>query len=441
MILESKIIDRLKKIDQYHFERLIDNLIYQGAFPEIIKNNSSVESFGANIAKERTRKSANRSDSEIRYPDTAIEKSVNQDWQQKFKGDIAKKPSEGIEMFVFATNQDTKDKFIKINKKKSISYIDYCKQNTSYKDVSIIGSNEIVTALQKPDFHYIRRNFLSLPDDFLYCASRFKEVIDEKNLFVCNTQNDTFKRYLYCLNQEIKFIPYGITILHCENSRYSLLVQAIAEFGINNTFDTKSIIQNDFSFINWPYKNFNLHNIDHLEGNNEINNFIAIWNTHEIENLSDYLKFRKEKTSLILVSPTIHKEKIIEKLHSFTPNLDIKEILVQVDDIPEPSQQDINNHKTKIQSITEGTIDLLLKFESLVYFNSPMYLNNTSKVNNVLELLNISEVEFNYFKALLVKNGLAAVIGNILWIKKPEISKQLLNEFISKGVFNIKDLV
>jgi hypothetical protein len=51
---EEQIIQRLKIIDQYDFEEMVDSLVYQGAFPEIADEDTLLEPFGTNVEKRST---------------------------------------------------------------------------------------------------------------------------------------------------------------------------------------------------------------------------------------------------------------------------------------------------------------------------------------------------------------------------------------------------
>lgn len=438
MIKDSQIIDKLKKIDQAHFEMLIDHLIYQGAYPEISPSNSFVETYGVNIEKERTRKSLFRADSEIKTLSTVIEKSVDAKWKKKFKRDALKQINKGVDMFVFATNQDVGNKFIKL-KKKSISCEDYCKQNLGCKKSFVIGQTELVLALQKPEFINIRRNFLSLPNDFFCNVDGFQAQINENGLYSCNVNQELLEKCSADIGQAVSFSPDKITILH--NDNYGILLHAIGKWAQNCRLKQKFAIENDFCFLNWPRGNSDLNDIDSRELSDNVKNFVIIWNAQTMQNLSDYLKFYKQTTSLIFITPSLHKEVVIKKLNSYGANLSIGEVRIAAIDTCVLSQEEIEEHESKIKQIVKDTTDLLLKVESLIYFNAPLYLNNEFKIDKILKPLGIDKKQFNYLKSLLINNDLASITGNILWLKKPSVAKKLLDKFIKKGIFRIEDLI
>ena len=82
---QEEIVQRLKTIDQYDFEVMVDSLLHQGAFPEIVSEGALVEPFGINMEKKRTIKSAPRADAEIRAHELKIESSTQENWIQKLK--------------------------------------------------------------------------------------------------------------------------------------------------------------------------------------------------------------------------------------------------------------------------------------------------------------------------------------------------------------------
>jgi hypothetical protein len=108
----EQIIQKLKTIDQYRFEVMVNNLLHQGAFPEIANENASVEQFGVNVEKKRTIKSAPRSDAEIRLQGIKIESSVQEDWPGKLIEVLQKNKGKNVEFFAFFTTQDTGTKQI-----------------------------------------------------------------------------------------------------------------------------------------------------------------------------------------------------------------------------------------------------------------------------------------------------------------------------------------
>ena len=151
MVSEQHIIQKLKIIDQYNFELMINNLLHQGAFPEIVNLNASIEPIGVNIEKRRTRKSFPRSDTELITHGLKVESSVQEDWKSKFKGVIENNKDQPIKKFVFCTNQDIKSKQINIDGKK-IDAEEYGRNNLNCKDCFVIGQQLLILIFQNPAF-------------------------------------------------------------------------------------------------------------------------------------------------------------------------------------------------------------------------------------------------------------------------------------------------
>ncbi len=95
----AQIIQKLKTIDQYGFEAMVNNLLHQGAFPEIGNEDASVEQFGINIEKERTIRSAPRADAEIRSQEIKIESSVHENWTRKLNEVLQKNKGKRLRSF------------------------------------------------------------------------------------------------------------------------------------------------------------------------------------------------------------------------------------------------------------------------------------------------------------------------------------------------------
>ena len=138
MISESEIIAKLNRIDQLKFGRLVDNLLWAGAFPKILEKHAFIEPFGSNVAKERTVKSAPFADSEIRSEGIVIEHSVEAKWEGKFKKEIKKYSKKTPKKIIFATNQDPGTKAITEDRKK-VDAVEYAKIETTASECHIIG--------------------------------------------------------------------------------------------------------------------------------------------------------------------------------------------------------------------------------------------------------------------------------------------------------------
>lgn len=439
MVSESKIVDKLETIDQYRFERLVDNLLHQGAFPQVAQKNSFLESFGTNIEKERTIKSAPRADAEIGLLGIKVEKSVEEDWRGKLKKDIRKNQSKIIKKFVFVTNQDTSTKLMRINNTQ-VDAAQYCNNQLRCQESFIIGRNDLVLTLQNPDFSNVRRNFLAVPDDFFRAPSEFLQGIRETNSLSCDLSEDTLRQYSSPLDQEITFSPREIILLH--NDDYVTLLHVLGVWARDRSLNSALLIAKDFCFINWPRKNADLQNIDHRELNNDIETFVIIWGAHEIQNLSEYLKFTNPKTSLIFVTKTSFKDShVISQLQTFGNPPNIREVSIAAIDKRTVSPEELLLHEAKLKAIIKNTLDSLKRFEALIYFYSPVYLSDVDQMRKIAEILKLNETQLEHLRGMLLQNDLAGVTGNIIWVRQPGVARTLLSDFIKEGVFVVEDLM
>jgi len=158
MVTDQQIIQKLKTIDQYGFESLVNNLLQQGAFPEVLNNDASVEPFGVNIEKERTRKSSPKSDTESITGDIKVESSVQANWESKLKEVVEKHKNQTINKFVFFTNQDTSSKQISVGGK-NMDADEYCRNGLGCQSCYVIGQQILALQLQNPAFFYKEKFF------------------------------------------------------------------------------------------------------------------------------------------------------------------------------------------------------------------------------------------------------------------------------------------
>jgi hypothetical protein len=439
MILESQIISRLKTIDQYHFERLIVNLLYQGAYPNILPRNSFIESFGNNPEKERTTKSAPHADSEFRLAGIKVEESVREDWKIKIKEDVEKHKGEEISKFAFFTNQEIGDKAISNDEGGVVDAVEYCKKELGCAECFIIGRGDLLLPLQNEGYFYIRRNFLALPGDYFITPSSFLHQIRINPFLSTEVDDNELKKHSREFEREVIFSPGKVIVLH--NEDYITLLHALGLWAQDQLSEQEKerIINMDYSFINWPRAD--LGNIDDREIDDDTSAFIFVWGAHEIQNASEYLKFFKSKTTMVFVTKTSFKETVISRLQSFGKPVDIQEVSVKSIDQREISVEELNKHEAKIKSLVKETMEILLRLEALIFFYSPLNAKDRSKINKIERILKISSIQFVQLREMLLKNDLIALTGDIIWLKQPGVVKSLLNDYINKDIFKIDELV
>lgn len=433
---QEQIIQRLKTIDQYHFEAMVNNLLHQGAFPEIANEDASVEQFGINIEKKRTIRSAPRADAEIRLQGIKIESSTQEDWSGKLNEVLQKNKGKSIGFFAFFTNQDTGTKQIRINGK-SIDAEEYSTTELGCKKSWIIGQKDLVLRMQNPKYFSIRRNCLSIPADFFCSAREYSEILGKNPSLECETNKSDLERYAGMLKDRLSFDSSSIVLLN--NNDYITLLHVVGFLAVNLIEEHSQDL--DFCFIRWPQKYTNTASIDSSEVGTEIPTFMVVWGAHEIDNLSEFLRFNTENVMMVFVTQTGFKEEVRGRLESSKGNIHVEEVSIgDIDKRPvEPDEK--AKHQEKIKTVVQELLDLMLRYEALVYFYSPFNLDDQQKIDKIMAVLHINIGELDQLRELLIKSDLAAITGRILWLKQPVVAKELLNDFINKDAISVSSLV
>lgn len=442
MIKRSDIINGLNTIDQADFEHLINLLLDQGAFPDVMEENLFLEPFGINLKKHRTRKSPTRGDAELKSRGIIIEKSVNEDWGAKFKKDIAKNKGKSCKKFVFCTNQDANDKKIKFKKGNSIDYRDYCRGELGKSvECYIISQDEIVIRLENPKYFCIRRNILNIEGDFFCKPLTFLSNIQNNPNFQTKIDKKVLEEYAEELDKELILRPNSVFIVH--NNDYRALLHSVgiwASHKIDSLIDSENV-RRDYCFVEWSYQNCDLRGVDSKEISDEVESVIIIWDAHSIENLHDYTKFLKPNVSMVFVTETSLKDSnVLSQLNDYL-KIPISEVHIDSIDLREVTKEEITQHESMIQNALDNEKTLMLKYESLIYFYSPVYLDKEEIMEKISHILNISMDKAIDLKNQLLKNDLAGVTGNIFWLKHSKVAKSNLDRFIGEGLFKIEDLI
>lgn len=418
---------------------MISNLFHQGAFPEIVGLNASIEPFGISIEKARTRKSLSRSDAELITGEVKIESSVQVNWKSKFIKDIEKNKGKPIKKFVFCTNQDIGSREIKIDGKK-IDANEYCRNNLNCKDCFVVSQQKLVLILQNPTFFYIRRNFLNIPEDFFCSVEEYKRVLKKNNSLVCNVSKSKIKLYANILSDKLTF-DHKQTIL-LNNDDYITLLHTIAVWtSIQVEKDYPKVMSQDLCFIRWPQNIISLENISNSEINERIATIVFVWGAHEIEKLSQYLMFNKKNVMLVFVCKSAFRDKVYDKLRSFGGSISIQDLYISEIDNKEISTKERETHKHKIDAVVRNFKECLKKCEALIYFYSPFYPDDPKLKNKIRSILKINQAQLDQLFKLLLQNNFASKTGKIFWLKQPIIAKKLLNDYINDGTFNIEEMV
>lgn len=432
---EEQIIQRLRTIDQYVFQHMVDHLLYQGAFPEIAPENALVGQFGINILKRRTIRSAPRPDAEIKLEDLGIECSVEEKWPAKLRDVVEKNREKHYTKFAFFTNQDVGNRQIKIDGK-VIDALEYCNAELKCDQSWVVGLKEIELPMLNPKFFNIRRNFLNIDEDYFCSLAAYAKILENPTL-ACGTNQADLVRYSAILRDRMSFDSSRVMLLH--NDDYMTLLHAIGIWA--SDLIKEDVESADICFIRWPYKNIDTARIDGREINELTKTFLVIWGADGIDNLADFRKFAAPNVTLVLVTNTALKETTRSRLAPLLRTMRIEEVSIkEIDDrLAEPGEK--KKHQEKIESIANELVGVMLKLETLLYFYSPFSLDDREKMNRVMKVLDIDESRFSHFREVLVKNDLAAVTGRIIWLKQPLVAKGLLKEYIDNGTISIDDLM
>lgn len=306
---QEQIVQRLRTIDQYGFEAMVNNLLHQGAFPDIMNEGASVEQFGINVDKRRTIKSAPRADAEVSLQGIRVESSVQENWTGKLNEVLQKNKSKSIKIFAFFTNQDIGSKQIRINGK----YFDAEKYSTAElgcEQSCIIGQKDLILRMQNPKYFSIRRNYLNLADDFFCSAREYSEILGKNTSLKCETNQSDLERYAIMLKDRLSFDPSSVILIH--NDDYITLLHAVGLWAVNLMKEHSQDV--DFCFIRWPWKSADIASVDGNEVDDQIQTFVVVWGAHDIDNLSDFLRFNTKNVTMVFVTQKGFKETVRGRL-------------------------------------------------------------------------------------------------------------------------------
>lgn len=292
----------------------------------------------------------------------------------------------------------------------------------------------------KPSIFFIRRNFLNIPEDFFCSVEEYKSVLKKNNSLVCNVSKSKIKLYANILSNKLTF-DHKKTIL-LNNDDYITLLHTIAIWASMQVekYYPKAMSQ-DLCFIKWPYSRVNLDNMSIIEINDKIPTILFIWGAHEIENLYDFRIFNKQNVMLVFIYKSAFRDQVHDKLRDFGSLNSIQDLYISEIDEREISTKERERHRHKINTVVRSLTDRLLKCEALIYFYSPFYTDDPKLKNKIGSILKINQTQLNQLFKLLLQNNFASKIGEILWLKQPIIAKELLNDYINDGTFNIEEMV
>ena len=433
MVDPTKITAKLKVVDQYKFAALVDNLINQGAFPDISPAGVPVDSFGVNIEKQRTIKSPGRADSEIPSLGLKIETSVLEDWPKKLKKELDKYKANPPTKFAFISNQPLKTRQIRIAGKNVKAEI-HAKSELGGAEIFLKGLNEICQALQDPKFFYLRRAYLQISDDiFCHPAQFLDELLVVNKYLKCTTPDAELEEIANTVDQEISLQPGTVVLMH--NEDFHTLLHTLTRWA-NKKFlalnNDGEYIKEDFCILRWPSA---AKPLDRSEISQLVKTNILIWGMpHQLPNISEYLQFSSPKTSIIIVTKSGFEEELISKIKDYVP--DIQEVVLLAIDNRTVTPKEISAHESKIKLIVASTTDLLLRYEALIYIYSPVIVTDGA-LDKIRTILSISASGEQQLRSTLIDNDLATLTGDVLWLHHPSVSRTLLKRYIEEGIFSI----
>jgi len=437
MVNETQITDKLKRIDQTSFGRLVDGLLYAGAFHDIVPKHSFVESFGVNIDKQRTVKSAPFADTEIQTLDIKVESSVEVDWAAKFKREVAKYEGREVATFLFCTNQDTKTKRIR-DGKKSVSAIDYAKSKIKTQNCIILGQRDLVGPLLHPDYFHVRRMFLDIEDDFLCSPAKYLEILRENPSFATEVASEELEGLSKEVESVMPFSPGTIYVLH--SSEYITLLHSVGIWAEKALPLSEEVGGIDYSFARWPNSQTSPVPYE-FELSKDAPTFVMVWRAHELENLSDHLVFHRKNGTIVFICQTGFLEGVVKKIRDSSGNIEPKVVTVASLDKREITPSEISVHEQKIDAFVKDTSESVLKLEALVYMYSPLRVDDKETQVKMAGLLKMDVNQLLALRQLLVDSDLASITGDILWLKQSGIARTLLDKYTEDGTFDLEQLL
>lgn len=151
--------------------------------------------------------------------------------------------------------------------------------------------------------------------------------------------------------------------------------------------------------------------------------------------------FNKRNAMLVFVFKSGFEQCIAEELHASGTHLLLQTLHMPAIDGQKITPDEQKSHKRKIATIAADLINLLLRYEALIYFYSPLYSDDLATKRKMRNILKIKQTQAKQLEDLLLQNDLASMTGKILWLKQPVVAKVLLRDYIDQNIFPIDDLM
>ncbi len=201
-----------------------------------------------------------------------IESSAQECWSRKLIEVLQKNKGKNVESFAFFTTQDTGTKQIW----KGGKYVDaeeYSTAELGCKKSWIIGQKDLVLRMQNPKYFSVRRNYLSLSDDFFCSAREYGQILGNNSSLKCETNQSDLERYAVMLRDGLSFESSTMVVLH--NDDYITLLHVVELWAVSLRKEHSQDV--DFCFIRWPWRSADIASVDGIAVDNEIQTFILIW--------------------------------------------------------------------------------------------------------------------------------------------------------------------
>jgi hypothetical protein len=144
---------------------------------------------------------------------------------------------------------------------------------------------------------------------------------------------------------------------------------------------------------------------------------------------------------LVFVTPTAFKEDVARRLNLSGIAFSLRYVTLSSLDRCSVEVQEVMAHERKLQSFMDAAIDHMKRLEALIYFYSPVRLTDHQTRTKICSVMNIEEGRLSQLTDFLVQSEVAAVTGNIIWLREPGVARKLLDNFVTRGVFLIENLV
>ncbi len=313
----DSIIKALENIDPASLHGLCDDLVYAGALIPELKG-KSIHPKGWNPAKHHTIRSPEDSTIELEEGLCVFEYSRAENWVKKLKNDVesikqwAQSESQKLVQFIFVTTRDIGETKIDSDNQNKLSPKEFIEKELSQFNVQafVFGQNEILIPLQNSNYHYIRRQWLNIPQDYFQSLESFESHHNSQAeshhislpAFVAGCDRE---KHINALETFTGQMDNRVVLIHAQGgigkTRFALesLKQVKAQ--------TKSI---DILF-NQRKKYVNVDEVI-SEISEERDSLIVLDDAHLIDNLTDFanILLERNRAKIILITRSTAKESV-----------------------------------------------------------------------------------------------------------------------------------